>query len=508
MRIRWWATAQRQPAVKQCPRQQQQKQQHTQLNTIVADGTTAATAWYQMMMIVRHSQQRQLRRMSSLRASRLATKRPVMLTAMMVMMVMMLSREPVVLGHRGHDCGTEEPTETDLAQSQVDEIEFFGKPASKITAKERSVLINSLALPDEARLNKRGDGATVDGQVKTNKLIDQADYRLRRMPVVFHVLSKQDSGDKTGAPHATNKQLNYMIEQTNKLFRIFDKQTKTSVQWATFSFHSVINHSTLQIENLDCADLDRNGYDYYDKIVGLVDEYETKFHVIVCETSKFSGSASFPNYHAPSDNRHNAVLLDYRAIACWTDDGEYLCKGNKNNDGSTMPASHTRWWRTRSTVLAHEIGHLFGLLHTFSGGCHSTKGDLVDDTPAEKGRTTSGCPGLLPYNRRRDLFNPNQMKLINKVNKVEKIYSRCPGVRIQQQRQQLEDSGLWSTPDATENSVCSLFGGNDNGPAAVDDVGMKNLFLRSGDSSSGSISITSNSTDPSPPTNGTTSTLR
>ena len=70
-----------------------------------------------------------------------------------------------------------------------------------------------------------------------------------------------------------------------------------------------------------------------------------------------AGYGSLPNEFPEDDARHG-VVVDYGAFP---------------GGAAPLDLGHT---------LVHELGHYFGLLHTFQGGCDG-EGDFVADTPAE-----------------------------------------------------------------------------------------------------------------------------
>jgi Pregnancy-associated plasma protein-A len=83
-----------------------------------------------------------------------------------------------------------------------------------------------------------------------------------------------------------------------------------------------------------------------------------------------------------------------------------MCDGNEVS-GKTK----TRLWRTQSKTIAHEFGHLFGLHPTFSAACIFDENG-VPDTPGTTS-TSPNCPGLLPYNKDRDLYSRQNRRRSN-----------------------------------------------------------------------------------------------
>jgi hypothetical protein len=97
-----------------------------------------------------------------------------------------------------------------------------------------------------------------------------------------------------------------------------------------------------------------------------------------------AGYATLPNEFPEGDHQHG-VIVDY---------------GTLPGGAPPLDMGHT---------LVHELGHYFGLFHTFQGGC-AEPGDGVADTPPEAsaafgcqiGRDTCTAPGIDPINNFMD----------------------------------------------------------------------------------------------------------
>ncbi|KJZ74772.1 hypothetical protein HIM_05889 [Hirsutella minnesotensis 3608] len=97
-------------------------------------------------------------------------------------------------------------------------------------------------------------------------------------------------------------------------------------------------------------------------------------NIYVTKLDSVGGAATLPNYL--SDISKNGYILDgINMNAKAFPGGDYKAGPSLMNEGK---------------ALTHEVGHWFGLVHTFQGGCGG-EGDTIDDTPPQE-KPSEGCP--------------------------------------------------------------------------------------------------------------------
>ena len=238
-------------------------------------------------------------------------------------------------GHNGHDgCGTHDSTPEQDERSRLNEVEMYGKSIADMSRKEISTIHSSTVAIAKGKGN---DVVPPPFQLRRDLQTTPVGYSLVGVPIVWHILTNQGSG----RVDASDLQIDYAMNITNKLYNIYDKATGQSVQWASFTKDSVIRH-TNGYRGIDCSS---SSIDFR-SLVESVDNWQYKFHSFICESTQWSGVASFPNNYAPTEWRHNFFRNEFRATSCWDDGG--------NDLGCPENGKLTRWWRTKSGVFAHE----------------------------------------------------------------------------------------------------------------------------------------------------------
>ena len=193
-----------------------------------------------------------------------------------------------VRAHPGHgpgDCGNPDPTQDDDARARQNEIKTFA---------DLSNIVQNVA------------ASKGKGKRKSLRSLLSAECTLVDVPLVYRVLTGQSKPGSTAGPvRATAAQLEFMTNKTNELFNIYDKASQNSVQWASFVNTETLYHT--DSISKDCASLSKKDYD---NIIKDVSEWEFKMHVIICESTSWSGVASFPSTYRVNDVKHNMVCFD------------------------------------------------------------------------------------------------------------------------------------------------------------------------------------------------------
>lgn len=151
--------------------------------------------------------------------------------------------------------------------------------------------------------------------------------------------------------------------------------------------------------------------------------------------------------------------------------------GNLNNSGSTTPPITsisdmqlarvvyngaflgTNTVKEFASVITHEIGHFFNLMHTFDQGCKSATNDYVDDTPPEDYDSKTPCHSSstanAPLNCNGDLINvENYMDYVGP-NGCYKMFTKGQVLRMKAALELPSRKPLWQKENLIKTGIIS-----------------------------------------------------
>ena len=173
-----------------------------------------------------------------------------------------------------HNCAMPDPTEADKARAAANMIETFGKIGNDMSKQELTAIFQ-----DVINGKRHGEFFCSHQGEQTPA------YSLVGLPIVYHVLTQQHipkSNSMLDAvrPLATPVQIAFTTDKTNNFFNIYSRESKTSVQWASFTHSQTFYHGDLFL-NKDCNSLTDAEYA---NIIQDVSEWQYKLHAINCES--------------------------------------------------------------------------------------------------------------------------------------------------------------------------------------------------------------------------------